>query len=360
MQIPTAIDETIKGEEVLLLQSIYAEERTSTFARAVSRQFAMAYGKSIQSKALRHAVIAYAAALLPPTQFQETSERHASQATSLLMLKLDTPSTLAETDVFTACMLMWLLWNRNRRDLNIVHAKGVIAMLEHLWAKEEGYSDLFGLFGPLAYSDAYFYVLMGDPSDIETLFPSHGRRTTFNQRVAFHGEIISRGGSAIVWCSAKVQALADDLRDTEHLLFELLLELIRGGKGGSDESDTRMRYLSLNYKDPDLQQAIASLSWPQSHPMTFEEEVTTYLAHQLLSIKLLMLLVRAPTILQGLRSPDVVKIAKEQLSRGRSHSLPLEGDAFQCYTWAFVMNLGLVGLIFCPEKLKEGTSAVKT
>ena len=354
--LPTAIDAKIKGQDVLLLHSIYAEERGSLLARSLIRQFSIAYGESINCHTLRHAVLAYAAVLLPPSQFRECSDRHASEATRRLIRTLSAPETITETHVFAAGMLMWRFWVRNRKKDALIHAKGVMTMLSILWEKGGHQSAMLKVFGPLAYSDASFYVSMSEQSkEMDT-----AHRTTFEQRVKYHHQMIQSGGPAIVWTSATVQAMADVLWDIQRVMLELLLETARGDTNGYDENDSRVQYLWSEYNDADLQQAVAALEWDgQAEPRsrTVETEVKIYLLHQLLCIRLLMTLLRAPTILEGLSSQQVREIAEEQLLRGSSHRLLRAGEAFEVYTWAFVLNLGAAGLAFSPERTPEGNNS---
>ena len=64
---------------------------------------------------------------------------------------------------------------------------------------------------------------------------------------------------------------------------------------------------------------------------------------------------RAPTLLEGFNSRKSGDLAREQLSRGSSHPLLRTGDAFEILTWAFLVNLGLIGLVYSAERIPEGT-----
>jgi hypothetical protein len=356
--IPTAIEAKISGDEVLLLQSIYAEERGSPMARSLIRQFAIAYGESIRCKTLRHAILAYAAVLLPPEEFGECSERHASEATTRLICRISAPETVDETHVFAAGMLMWRLWVRNCKDVALIHAHGVIKMLSLLREKGEDQSPILRVFGPLAFSDANFYISMCQKSENMTSSQSESHRTTFTERLKYHHQMIRSGGPAIVWCSAKVQTMADILWDMQRVMLELVMDLLQGGTRRYDENDSRVKYLWSEYNDPDFQKAIAAMEWTaEQTPSRFrcmEEEVQTYLLHQLLCIRLLIVALTAPSISQGLSSPEAQDIAYQQLLRGSSHPLLRAGEGFEVYTWAFVLNLGLMGLVYSPRKSPEG------
>jgi len=333
---------------------MYAEERAGPLARSLIRQFAITYGTGIRSTCLRSAILAYAAVLLPPSQFGEISDRHASTASNMLMLKLQNPQSLDDSDAFAASMLMWRLWVRNLKDVALVHAKGVMGILDLLWTRNDGFSDILDVFGPLAYSDAKFYVSMSEHSDFSDQPRETQRRITFKQRVKYHREIISSGGPAIVWCSSVVQALADTLWDIQRVLLELALDIANGGWERYSESDSRVQYLWSEYNDVGLQQTILTLA--NSTGNDFEGEVTTYLLQQRLSIQLLITVIKSASILKGLRSFEAIHHAKEQFLRAKSRPLQRDGEAFQIYTWAFVLCVGLAGLVFGIEDESEGKS----
>jgi hypothetical protein len=357
----TPIDFVISGEDVLLLQYAYCDETSSPRTRSFIRQFAISFGSSLPCGSLRHAVLAYSAGLLPEGQFRETSNRHAQKATRSLMRKLETPSVIGDADVFAASMLMWMLWIQNRREDAMTHANGVMAMLNYIWANsEEGdLSDMLKVFGPLAYGDAKFYVAMGlHDSDLRLPNPQHNRRrTTFNQRVKYHREIIRSGSANVAWLSATKFATTDSLWDVQRLLLSYLSDVCNGDAiENAGRVQDAVQYILMEFNDPDLQHSLAAIEWQgnRSEGGTVEEEVTNYLSLQLLSIQLLITILSAITILDGLRSPKAKAIAKTQLARGRSRPLLREGPAHEFYTWAFVIDLGLVGLAFSPQETPEG------
>lgn len=346
------IADNIPGEDVLLLRYALDPETNSPRTRAFVRQMAKAYGDFIPFDGLRHGVLAFAAAMLPESHFGEWLEIHIQKATQALIRRLAAPANINEADLFAAGMLMWVLWIKNRPDEALKHARGVMNMSQLLREKSDNYSlsDMLKVFGPLLYGDARFYLALR----LELHFPSQvvQQRTTFKERIRYQAELILVGSSTVPWLSAGYQALIDALWDLQWLLLSYLSETL--GSTNDNASSTlncAMEYVLREYNDQDLQYALAELDlWPPadgSQHSAVEEEVIDYLCLKKLSIELLITTLLAPSTLQGLLSLESYSIAKKQFALAQSRPIPREGPAHDFYTWAFVIDLGLMGLAFC-------------
>jgi hypothetical protein len=180
-------------------------------------------------------------------------------------------------------------------------------------------------------------------------------RISFQQRVNYHRQLIRFEGPTTPRFSGTVRATAGILWDMQHILLELLLDFGRRGRRGWEERASIVQYLWSEYNDTELQQNIVDMSWPEQRTGSIEEEVTTFLSHQIVCVRLLRIALSAPTILQSLSSLEAQEIAQEQLLRGSSHPLLLRaGDAFDVFTWTFVLNLGITGLVYRPERTPKG------
>src|SRR5271169_1261743 len=149
-----------------------------------------AYGEDLPHLTLRHAVLAFAASLLPQSQFSEQSEYHIDQATTALKNQVAVPAKVHEADFFAAGMLMWVLWIKNRPKNALAHAKGAMLMLQHFLANSDGsgFSDMLTVYAPLVYGEARFYGALGlDSGFAPGLFQ---QRTTFKQRVKYQSMLI--------------------------------------------------------------------------------------------------------------------------------------------------------------------------
>lgn len=355
--IATPIDASIKAEDVLLLQYAYKEECGSPRTRAFIRQIAVTYGMAIQCLSLRHAALAYTACLLPG--FRERSEIHSGMATQILMRKLDNPWDIEEGDVFAASLLMWTLSIQNRRNDAVVHANGVMHMVERRWACSDA-SDMFRVFGPLVFGDATFFVSLGLDSYFKFLTDSQVRRISFRERLDYHRQIIHAGGSAIVWVDKTLLSITVSLWDVKRRLLSYLSDVAMEGPYSARRwrYQEAVQYVMADLDDPDFIEAFSSLKLPDPSPFkkwTVTEEVTNYMMIRMRSVQLLNIMLNAPTILQGALSPQASSIAWGQLSAGRSRRVPMEGEVF-CYTWGMSIDLGLAGLVFCAGRIAEGKS----
>jgi hypothetical protein len=193
-----------------------------------------------------------------------------------------------------------------------------------------------------------------------SVLPDHlsHRRTTFKHRVKYHSELIHSGSCEVSWLPATKLAVTDCLWDVQRLCLSYLQDVSQGDRieNGARVQEA-VQYVVEEFNDPDLQQALKEIQWQgnRSHIKTVEDEVTNYLSLQLLSIQFSITILTAPTLLEGLRSPKAQSIAMKQLSRGRACSLRREGPAHEFYTWAFVIDLGLIAMAFSPEETPEGT-----
>jgi hypothetical protein len=351
-QIPTADTDQISSDDVLLLQSLFVDDGHTPMLHCLALQFAMVYGQSIRCETLREALLSYAAAI----KCSDASGRHASKACRGLIRKLPAPETLEDTDVFAASILSGAFAFQNCPQSVIIHARGVISMLTELGKDGRAPSSMITLLGPLAYTDAAQCLIWASQRQPGCTFEEATLSTiTFEQRVVYHRQLLRFRGLTIMRCSETVQAIAGLFWDTQRTLLDLLLASSRRGLRGLEERTSAVQQLWSCYNDPYLQQSICAIMWPrQLQTRSFEEEVKTYLSHQLLCIRVLKLVLTAPTILQGFSSPEAEEIAIHQLSRGASHQLRPAGEAFDHFTWAFVLNLGIIGLVYSPARTLEG------
>jgi len=356
---PTADEFVIKSEDVLLLQSIYVEERGAQSIRALIRQFALVYGESISSKLLREAVLAYAARQFPESRYLESSKFHESEARRLLIVKLHTPEMVGETDLFAAFILMCLHWV-SKSKVALIHEPGVKKILEELWKAGREQSHILKVFGPFCYVSAMRVYYSSHPSEAMSSESSTFPHVKFQQRVTYHRHLLSFRAKTKAKYSATTLAVAGLFWDLQHIMLDLLLNTAVD----FPKRASILKSLSLEYlNDPDFKQTIATMDCSQStnsHNRTEEDEVKTYLQLQKLSIELLITVLSSPSRMEGFHSPEAQKIAQQQLLLwGSSHQLRNTGEAFELITWAFVLDLGLVGIVCSPERTPEGTIPVR-
>lgn len=318
------------------------------------RQVAKAYGEDLPHLSLRHSILAFAASLLPPADFELQSEIHIQKATQALIKQTSNPNKVQEADFFAAGMLMWVLWIKNRPDNALKHAMGIMVMLQQFMerAKKDesegkgGISDMLKVFAPLVYSEARFYGALGLDSEISPeLFK---QRTTFAQRVKYQSELIFSGSETVPWLSGTGQGLIDALWDIQWLLLSYVLALTTGDEVAVANLPSALENVKAEYNDPDLRLAIRQLEENAVHKLSgenpVEDEVMSYLRIKKLSIDLLICVLDSSEVLEGFTSPAAYAIAQEQIALGAQARIQREGIAHEFYTWTYVIDLGITGL----------------
>jgi hypothetical protein len=154
-QIPTAIDETIRHEDVLLLQFAYSDSFVFSGGGIIGhllRRMAVSYSPSINSQPLRHAVLALSAAFLPRSNisYVDRLEYHKTAACTSLRKKLS--SNVDESDLFAVCLLAVL--SGLYREINEfgVHRSRFVSIMKELCRKirHQGGLSPLSLYWPLA------------------------------------------------------------------------------------------------------------------------------------------------------------------------------------------------------------------
>jgi hypothetical protein len=132
--IATAIEAVITAEEGLLLTFAYSGGACQNeFLNAFLKFLATQYGPSIFSHSLRHAMIALSAILLPEGQFRQTAVDYKRKAWQMLSKKLENQSIPTETDVLTTFLLVGVEQIYNYEDFvlleNLRKCKTMLARL---------------------------------------------------------------------------------------------------------------------------------------------------------------------------------------------------------------------------------------
>ena len=153
--IPTAIDQAICPQDVMLLQYVYSDEFAwhgfgwSMLLVDLLRKFRVIFGPSIGSSSLRHAMLALAATLSPFTELGNNREAHTETSCRALMT---IRTTIDEADLFAAFLLALVSCVRGDFSTFLIHLKGVAALLNELARKasSNGYLSQLHMFWPLA------------------------------------------------------------------------------------------------------------------------------------------------------------------------------------------------------------------
>jgi hypothetical protein len=154
--LPTAIDEVIPSQDQLLLQFAFSDlfqSSAGTIIGSLLKVLSVSFSPSIKSKPLRHATLAFAAAVVPShlySSFAERVEEHSDLASKALRKK--TSIDLDEGDMFAVFLLTLLSCIRRDVEKFQVHLGGIIAIMKELQSKaaKAGTPNNFATFWPLA------------------------------------------------------------------------------------------------------------------------------------------------------------------------------------------------------------------
>jgi hypothetical protein len=153
---PTPIDEVIPSRDQLLLQFAFSDRfafSSGIIIGGLLRLLSVSFSPSIKSKPLRHATLAFAAAVVPShdyASFAERVEEHSDLASKALRKK--TSLDLDEGDLFAVCLLTVLSCIHRDPDKFQIHLGGVIAIMKELQSKaaNAGTRNNLATFWPLA------------------------------------------------------------------------------------------------------------------------------------------------------------------------------------------------------------------
>ena len=109
------------------------------------RSIPAAFGQTIPSKSLRHAVLSLSVAahnLSSTPQFKEKYFIHTTLATGSLRHKLDNPVTLEESDVIAVLILFITGWALDNKNEASVHLLGLVSILEAFMAPLRNGGDI--------------------------------------------------------------------------------------------------------------------------------------------------------------------------------------------------------------------------
>jgi hypothetical protein len=337
---------------MLLLQYAYSQEFTAL--ASLLKQFAVAYGASIQPSTLRHAILAYAAWSLPEEDI-EKRELYKGQACRSLIKKLNYPSQIEEADVFAAFLLAWLALQEldYTSTESGVHAKGCVALLTQLSqnAHTKSLSPLLELFEPFIW-DGIFVISAAVRGEIAN---TPKRITTFEQRVKYFVQLCWTGTPTEAWQSPTIEALHNQLG---HLLSSLFCSLryaaIKELAGDIEERNNIVvdvvSYVKAAIDDHDMQEALslreATLKATVER-VTLDEQLSECQATEFHFVELLLSILEPSTCLQGLSSPRTTTLGAELLADLKSQR-PRIG-AMQYYDFYRILHIFLGGLCLPRE-----------
>jgi hypothetical protein len=265
------------------------------------KQMAIVYGSAIECQSLRYAMLANTASRLPSTHFQNPFYHYKAQACRALRSKLDPLSHVDVGDLFAALVLMFTAVDDHEISW---HARGCIRMLHLLSmpAHLKAASDVFIVFGPFVATFGPF----GPAGQYNLELPF---TVTFKQRLRYLVELCRAANIAIrnaEWTF--YEALGQTLTSLAWGVLYFLPSILEDVESQQRKKISTLEHIRGVLGDPDLQKCWRDL---QSSP---QRENWPAVMLDMAALELAEAILKTPDMLQGLSSPPVADIARNQLS----------------------------------------------
>jgi hypothetical protein len=339
----------IEPEEVLLLQYAYSLE--GTLISSLFKQYAMVYGPAISNMSLRHTVIAYAASESLSPHIREKIEDHKQMGRRALINKLQTPSRIDDGDIFAANTLVWLALKQNSLEEAMIHVRGFVALLRFVYANEpqSPLSEFLVAFEPLLWDDANF--VLGNYRGPLASF-SNFQTMTFRQRMRYFEALARWDISSNCWQSVATQTLVTTIGDLMLVALSWLRYIVTAERENDSERQNMVECtqtrINSEFSDVDLQLALNNTS--SMAPESVEWRLMRYHFTQVDTIKLLLDVLNAPTVLEGLASQTVSRMAAQLVATLKSLGAPTECVNYYGFYYRLQLAVAALGL-------KEGDQA---
>jgi Fungal specific transcription factor domain len=359
--VATAIDCVIDPEEELLLRYVYSSGQL--FMSGFFRVLASEYGLAIRPKSLRYALLAYAATELPAEEFLEKRRLYRASACQVLNQTLISPTNINDADLIASCMLMYsaepVRGTQSFTEL-VRHAIGCYRILQQLRANSRNrrISALLAVFTPFALATVDVFTQYAIPRPgvsrqhslevPQSPFP----RATFTERVTY-GEEVSHAlqhsvRDPVTW------ALWDCTSDYSGILEETMMFYVAEEQRGAFERKQAVENLVdsviTDICHPDFRGAVQRLGSSKylcaGSKKSLEERLTKEMIQVLRGIYLTKTILKMPTILQGLETPEVRAIGEKVVSMYRSLAiLRRPGERWFCFRHhVFALCMGALTL----------------
>jgi hypothetical protein len=352
MRTITATEFPVNPRDVLLLQYLYSQNGRAQYGSVgtLFRVLAGIYGPALPEGSLRHAVLAFAAAALDSPHFASSVEYHQGEALTALVKAVPLAN---EPDIVSAFLLAWPNHSMGQLSHANQHVDGLMAMLG-VYLKRSHPSDFMAVFGPFMFSLADEIRLFISLRDYGSVGPGSRRNATFTQWHLWHSKFIGFDDGEI--------DQRPDLIAIVGLLYGhsfLLSYAVIMGRGSNEKlvKDV-IELVRSELRDPVLIHTLSHLTISKDYRVVYETPDVAFLSHDLYTIEILIRLLDAPTILEGLTSPPVVSLARSFINslrrspkaEGRRVSIIADNLRFSFYFW----HLLTAGLGLTAEENPDG------
>lgn len=366
--VPTPIDGVVSAEDALLLTYAYQSPTRFTWTNTFFKFVASQYGPAILNTGLRQAVLARTAVSLCKTfpEFRERADKHNRQAWTEFYRKADPVKDLDEADIYAITVLADVAWE----IMEDKEARDVIRRCRTFTTKfvTKHSSGKLSTINPfcLQMDDIDFYDMGISSKALEPQSLLQSQGMSFRDRVREYD--ILRSIEPSKWGESVFNALYAAFY---YLLLRLVccLQRIAVSDAGilvhrseGRQIGTALERIRFELNDIELQTALTSwlskkgkLQPGLTDEEVFEAEARTLFSQQQECFRLGFIILEAPTILDGLVTPNARSTARDLISSIRTFS-PREfrklNEYFtlKCYSIVIVLS----AMTLSPEEIPDG------
>jgi len=270
----------------------------------VSALFRLLSGHGISSVSLRHAILAFSACRRSQDQYLMLT--HERKTIKIILGKLSEPATIEIADVFAVLFIAWMRWKNGDFNDAQVHASGCLSMVE-LWPNR---GDTFATLTPF---------ISGSAGQIRTASSMNGQwvppnRIPFKQRLEYSDLLAGFSQRMTVGLYEAAFYVCSDV-------FYMLVRCIRRiSTEPNTELDQQtivrdvLHFVHCELDDVDFKNAMATfgihfdgngiLRGPSDNL-----QIADWFFNTCTSIRLMVSMIEAPTILEGLETLQVHDLA---------------------------------------------------
>jgi hypothetical protein len=348
--LPTAIDAILNPDDALLLAFAYSNSTRPTRFHGVNAFIKILggeYGPSLHDPTLRHAIIALSSFGLPSAQFSPSLTRHKERAWELLEPQFESRNTATEASVFAIFILMFLDRDTKAPLYYLETVRKCKVMLNSLSAIQRLH--------PLI---TVFSAYISDCLDCDEMLRLSLRSeisewslpppTTLTQRAQYFNEF-----RRIDPWFAPGSTEANNLTSCS-LIERSICCIYRAIRRGCS-IDIELSLRQLCHETRDLERHI-----PGSQNRDELFITSPFEAERLSCIHLAISLLKAPSILWGTCTTEVVSIAKALVVGLQQHSPRTRGLLNTFTITIYRGQILLAAIVFPPAEIDEGIILVMT
>jgi hypothetical protein len=309
-------------------------------------------------EALNHAVIAWNCRQLVVPEYDKIVSSHMRLTVKYLNSAIEN-GRARSSGVFASHLLAWVAYSTCSHEVTApVHFKGSLAFLTFIMDQgrntgPKAVPDLLKIYGPFIIDCANAWTTRNGS------FPR--RSTSFSQRVKYFDEL-RRTDESGSWHSGILEAANSTLGNLMEVALTCVYNIARREAAFNFSRDNMadvLQYIRSELGDADLYSGLKTIygafQGPQTNYSTIEGQLVTRLFHRLRCILLLLTLLEAESVENGVLTPKANFIAWSAIRYCRSQAIRRGGpiEDYYCISWHNFSHLLLGGVALPIEECAE-------